>query len=372
MVLRAYIHKLYLLLQQIRITREDWLCSQVSLSAYILGSVNYVLRMTSVLVSNAGAPSAGWEPSAPLNRTDADVHLIIVSANSMVYEQPVDDPLFSAHLLSDYSYPGSDGQDVVFYEADFYARAIACADQHQICHGESCTQLSAYGSTFSESQGLTEVQEHVLERIKFASIFTGITEVINGRSATALRASETALSVFQLPIPENQWQLELSSWFGTGIVMLQDTLRDFASPTNIMPGIYLRKLKDPIDLAMCRSQKTRMTNGTISFSLLGLATILIVGILVILTSLVLETVTGWIGLEGHQIWVMDDKFHLQRMVYEARGVRWANAMGSIPVTEAGERFASVTASPESQALMGAYEKTVGMNVREVQWRDTFR
>lgn len=104
---------------------------------------------------------------------------------------------------------------------------------------------------------------------------------------------------------------------------------------------------------------------------MALAIILIVGILVILTSFVLETVAGWIGPKGHQIWVMDDKVHLQRMVYEARGVSWANAKGSIPVTEAGERFASVAASPESQALMGAYEKTAGMNVREVRWRDTF-
>jgi hypothetical protein len=343
----------------------------ISISIWSCQLCNYVLTIISVLVSNAGGPTAGWEPSAPLNRTDADVHLIIVSANSMVYEQPVDDPLFSAHLLSDYSLPVSDGPDMAFYEADSYARTIACADQHQICHGESCTQLSAYGSTFFESQGLTEVQRHVRERIRFASVLTGMTQVINGRSAAALRASDTALSLFQLPLPENQWQIELSSWFGTGIVMLQTSLRDFASPTNIMPGSYIRKLTDPIDLAMCLGQKTQMTNGTVSFSLLGLASILIVGMLVILTSLVLETVVGWIGPKGLQTWVMDGKFHLQRMVYEARGVSWTNPMRSIPVTEAGVRFATVAASPESQALMGAYEKTAGTNVREVQLGDTF-
>jgi hypothetical protein len=323
-----------------------------------------------VIFSNAGGPSF-WEPSAALNRTDADVHLIHVAANSMVYQEPVDDPLYSAHLISDYSSSDSNGQVVVFYEAGSYARTIGCADQHQICHGESCTQLSGYGSISSKSHGLTEVQKRVRERIDFASILTGISQVINGRSATALRASENVLAPFQLPMPANQWQIELSSWFGTGIVMLQNALRDFASPTNIMPGISVRKPTNPIDLAMCLNQKTQMTNGTISFSVLALAIILIVGILVILTSFVLETVAGWIGPKGHQIWVMDDKFHLQRMVYEARGVSWANKTGSIPVTEAGERFANVAASPESQALMGTYEKTAGMNVREVQWRDTF-
>jgi hypothetical protein len=318
-----------------------------------------------VLVSNAGGPSSGWEPFPPLNRTDADVHLIVVAANSMVYEEPVDDPLFSAHLVSDVTYPGSDGQDVVFYEADSYARAVACADQHQICHGASCTPLTAYSQLVSGSLGLNEVQGHVVERIKFATIFTGLAEVINGRSATALRASESALGIFQLPLPANQWQIELSSWFGTGVVMLQNSLRDFASPTNIMPGLYVRKPTDPIDLTMCLGQKTQLTNGTVSFSVLGLSIILIVGTLVIVASLVLETMVGWAGLKTHQIWVMDDKFHLQRMVYEARGVSWVNTKGSIPVTEAGERFASVAASPESQALMGGYEKTVGMNVREV-------
>lgn len=209
------------------------------------------------------------------------------------------------------------------------------------------------------------IQRGIIERISFANVFTGIAQVINGRSGSALRAFEAVVNINQEAVPPNQWQIEVSSWFSTGLVMLQKTLQDYVSPTNMVPSIYVNEPQNPIDLAMCHSQKTQATNGTISFSVLGLGIILIVGTLVILASFVLETVVGWIGLKSHQNWVLDDKLQLQRMAFEARGVRWTNTNGSIPVTEAGERFASMATLAESQPLMGGDEKTVGMSVREV-------
>jgi hypothetical protein len=255
-----------------------------------------------VVYSNAG-DSSSWVPAAPLNRTDADLHMIFIAPNSILYETPVDDPVFSAHLMSNISTTESRGQGIAYYEADYYLGIIACADQHQICRGATCTQLSGRNSVFSSPQGLTMVQKGIFQRIESASIFTGMSQVILGRSGTALRASETVIGINQASLPANQWQIELSSWFSTGLVMLQHRLREYVTPTNILPGTYIIEPQNPIDQAMCFSQKTRTTNGTISFSVLGLAIILIVGRLVILASFVLETVVGWIGLRSHLIWV---------------------------------------------------------------------
>jgi hypothetical protein len=210
------------------------------------------------------------------------------------------------------------------------------------------------------------VQQGIFQRIQFASIFTGVTAVINGRSGSALRASETAVAITQASLPSNQWEIEVSSWFSTGLAMLQNVLREYASPTYIVPGTYIQQPESAIDRGMCYNQKTKETSGTTSFSVLGLAIILVVGTLLILTSLVLETVTGWIGIKSYSSWVLDDKLHLQRMAFEARGVRWTNIEGVVPVTEAGERFPALAASAESQALMADQDdKAVGANVREV-------
>lgn len=306
-----------------------------------------------------------WTPSAPLNRTDADVHLVFIAPNSMTYLTPVDDPVFSAHLVSKTSIRNFEGQDLIFYEADSYLGIIACAEQLQICNGDTCTPLSAPETAFSSSQGLNIVQKGIFRRLAYANAVTGISQVILGRSGTALRAIETVQLTLQAPLPPDQWKIEISSWFNTGLVVLQSVLRDYASPTNVLPGTHVEEPKNAIDLAMCSSQKTLTTNGTISFSVLGLAIILVVGTLVILTSFVLETLARYLGLGSHLNWVLDDKMQLQRMAFEGRGVSWINTEGIIPVTEAGQKFPSLRTSAESQALIGGNEKAVGMSVQEI-------
>jgi hypothetical protein len=269
--------------------------------------------------------------------------------------------------------PGSNvtGSKVVYYEADFYLGILACADQHQVCYmNNTCTQLSGHGPTFEKQRLLSMVQKGIYQRMAFASVFTGISEVINGRSGTALRASEKVTGIRRAALPPDQWQLEVSSWFSTGLVMLQKSIREYASPTTVLPGTSVLRPENPVDLAMCFSQKTQETSGTVSFSVLGLALILIIGTLLILTSFVLETVVGWLGLKDYRNWILDDKMQLQRMVFEARGVRWVNTEQALPVTEAGERFPGVATSTESQALMAADEKAVAMTANEVQGRET--
>jgi hypothetical protein len=284
----------------------------------------------------------------------------------MTYSTTNDDPIFSAHLISNFSRTDSEGRDVIYYEGDWYASFIACAEQYQVCHLDTCTKLASHNETFSSSRGLSMVQRGIFQRISFANIFTGVAAAINGRSGSSLRASETAIATIQASLPSNQWEIEVSSWFSTGLAMLQNVLREYASPTHILPGTYIQQPESAIDRGMCYNQKTKETSGTTSFSVLGLAIILVVGTLLILTSLVLETVTGWIGIKSYSSWVLDDKLHLQRMAFEARGVRWTNIEGVVPVTEAGERFPALAASAESQALMADQDdKAVGVNVREV-------
>lgn len=323
------------------------------------------LTSTSQMLSNVGQPSI-WKPAAPLNRTDADVQLIYIASNSVFYRTPVDDPVFSAHQLSNITTTDRYGREIAYFTADYYLGVIGCADQHQFCHGDTCTPLSGRKPTFSSWEGLTMTQKGILERLSFASLFTGISRVINGRSGSALRASETLASILQKSLPPNQWQLEVSSWFSTGLALLQNTIHEYVNPSNVLQSNTVHQPQNEVERVMCYNQKTQATNGTISFSTLGLGVILVAGTVVILTSLLLETVMGWIGLQSHRSWVSDDQLQQQRMLFEERGVTWFNTEGTIPVTQPGVRFPPVVRSAKGQALLAPDKKGAAVvNVREI-------
>jgi hypothetical protein len=67
--------------------------------------------------------STVWTPIAALNRTDADIILIWIDASGVVYKEPVDDPIFSAHSAPP---PNSSIKD--YYVSDYSAGVIGCAE----------------------------------------------------------------------------------------------------------------------------------------------------------------------------------------------------------------------------------------------------
>jgi hypothetical protein len=66
-----------------------------------------------------------WLPIPQLNRSGTDTNLIFLSANSIEYREPVDDPIYAAHTL----FTRSNG----FYQADDYVTVLGCIEQHQFC-----------------------------------------------------------------------------------------------------------------------------------------------------------------------------------------------------------------------------------------------
>lgn len=83
--------------------------------------------------------------------------------------------------------------------------------------------------------------------------------------------------------------------------------------------------------------------GTTSFSVLGIGIILIVGILLMLLSLFLDSLTGYFRSKYHKHeykqvqWGLDGIFQLHRLAYEAAGQgTWTRGFNSIPVTKQGD------------------------------------
>ncbi len=92
---------------------------------------------------------------------------------------------------------------------------------------------------------------------------------------------------------------------------------------------------------MCEAQKVTLEGNTVSFSVLGVAIILILGAVIIITHLTLEPTVDWFqrrmkyGEYKRVRWVMDDKMQIQRMAFEEAGMggTWINLNGSVPVTQ---------------------------------------
>ena len=76
----------------------------------------------------AGSVTNAWYPIDALNRTDADVSLFLLAANSIVYDAPVTDPLYAAS--TPYTY--GNGTNSGYYQADLPVNALACTDRTYI------------------------------------------------------------------------------------------------------------------------------------------------------------------------------------------------------------------------------------------------
>lgn len=333
-----------------------------------LDNVGYSIGAAEAL---AQFPGNAWVPIPALNRTDADISIIMINPNSMRFAAPNNDPVFGAYEMS--SYVDNQGQNHSWYAGQYWVSVIACAEQHQICNllNGACTPLvgsmTLLGQSLSTDVGLNPVQQIIMDRISAVVPFTSVYQTVYPRKDSALRAQETVTELEQAPIPDNQWMIEVSHWFETGLARLQRGIVEYATgPTNIVPGLSIYMPNEVVSKAMCNSQKITDPRGTISFSVLGVAIILGVGGLIIGVSLVLDTIVSFIqhrwnkGQHARLNWILDDKLQLQRMVrprppkisfwrhelpadyrqaFEGAGMEaWSGHTALVPTTEHGEKF----------------------------------
>ncbi|KAK0285204.1 hypothetical protein LTR35_005406 [Friedmanniomyces endolithicus] len=294
------------------------------------------------VIHKADGSGSLWTPISELNRTDADVTLLILAQNSIDYNVPCDDPWFSAHQVRN-------DTSQTWYVGDDYFNILACADQHQFCNpkldsSKGCTSLADEATVFNEMfrVGFSDLQIATAGRIAVPMVFSNMYYSVNGRGAAALRASETCFTNDQAALPNNQWQIEIDAWFATSLARLQQSMVDYAvGPTNAPAGVDIVYPTSLPDKAMCRAVKIRAPAGVQNFSLLGVLIILIVGTLLILVGIVIDKIGGLLQKcfrarpSGRLAWVLDEKLQLQRMAFEgAQWTGWQNCDKRVPTTAA--------------------------------------
>ena len=271
--------------------------------------------------------------------------IYFVAPNSVEYEKPVTDPLYAATTPNSFS--NDDGPNSTYFLPDKLVTVLACTDQFQFCNPSTgeCTQLTGMTAFADDEQldqlGLNSYQfataSHIVDLLPFLTVWAGV----SSRGVSALQASETTHDNWiQIGLPNNQWMKEVSTWYGVSMALLQQKIVQYAAGPPLVPeGYTLAGPSDQYEEKLCKNQKIRTSNGTTSFSVLGIAVILIVGTLLIVTHLVLDLVMqffrqtfGWKEYKSLQ-WTLDGKFQMQRLAYEEAGQgRWTGGASAVPVT----------------------------------------
>ena len=275
-----------------------------------------------------------------------------MTPNSIIYDEPVLDPLFRATIPESLG-PGPNGENATYYEPDFNVYVLSCIDQIQFCNPttDACSPLIApsalNGNVLETSKlGFNAAQLNTAFHIGFAVPAQSTYDIVNARGANSLRASETVIDNRNIGLPATQWMIEVSTWFGVSMAKLQQKIVQLATgPDSIPDGatLILTAPQNKYQKHICDNQKIRSSSDTISFSVLGVAIILVVGTLIIITNLFLDILVGYLrrrfGWKDYKRlqWIVDEKLQLQRLAYEEAGQgQWSGGLDAVPVTKNGE------------------------------------
>lgn len=275
--------------------------------------------------------------------------IFFLAQNAITYDTPVSDPFFGANIEESIPAVGT-GPNTTAYTTDKYVTALGCVDQHQFCNPstDQCTPLAGsnlVNQSFN-SLNFNSKQLATAWRLVPQLIFINMHGSVSGRGSNALRASETLSDLEQVGLPNNQWQIEVDSWMAVGMAKLQQLIVQYATgPPSVVGDSFTLKPTSGDWQAMCDAQKIRSSNGTTSFSILGVSIILVLGTFLVVLNLILDTVVGLIqrkldwGDHKRLQWVIDEKLQLQRLAYEAAGQgTWTGGANTVPVMTREDRI----------------------------------
>jgi hypothetical protein len=203
---------------------------------------------------------------------------------------------------------------------------MGCIDQHQICNpnglnGPRCTDLKRSGNASyldePDRLGFSDLQSNISFVIESLITNSDLFQSLGGRGAAALVARRTVYDTVNVPLPANQWHIEVGYWFNIALARLQHALLQYA--TGPPDGQYQpsdRLGAEQVYANTCsllRVGQFGSAQGYMTFSFPGLMIIIAVGGFVIVSSLLLEFVTGRpkrgrLGAESGPAWFRQEKF----------------------------------------------------------------
>ncbi|EFQ27438.1 uncharacterized protein GLRG_01933 [Colletotrichum graminicola M1.001] len=306
----------------------------------------------------AGNNGTIWQPAEALFLDHRDVTLLLIAPNSVIHIEQNDDAVFGASIPIELS----DGATV--YRPDRYVSPIACADRHRICNPNNgiCTTPQGGTETVRNARGkdidLNPVQLATVDRMGLHFAASTFQHLIWTRTQSFLKAQELVADLTQLPLPSNQWQIEMASLFADNLSKMQHYMLEYVTgPSLVVEGTIERtwdsagsssRAQEDYRAAqedMCHRQKIKSSQGTINFSVVGLSLLLGLGSLFIGFSYLLESITQvlqritGLGVRKAKRWERDENLQVMRMLFELNGAgTWKGSTDCFPTTESKDAF----------------------------------
>ncbi|KAK6211789.1 hypothetical protein LQW54_005648 [Pestalotiopsis sp. IQ-011] len=353
----------------------------------IMGYSTYFVNTLQVTRLNSATYSvlSAFEPIDALTRTDADLILMFLSGNGVVNMHPIADDWYrtadTPSTIFGMTATGTSAVDV--YLPQEPASPVGCADQYQFCTSDSCGPLASlreavagaallFNTSYAElgevfTQAGTATTPDAARFDYFASIFFGVSKSLCGileqLGSAGLLAQRTVMAGQQGPLPANQWQLDMRYLWDISMTAVQAGPVEHAyGPTDEATLQRWMNFTGPDMDNVCNSQKIRSTAYG-SFSLFGLYFILVAGVIIVLTSYLLEPVSTLLHKKrgykqySHLEWTSNSTLQLQRMAHEELGLgTWTKCTDIVPATKAGELLCCLDVTDPSQPRLRVAEQ----------------
>ncbi|KAJ9131022.1 hypothetical protein NKR23_g11933 [Pleurostoma richardsiae] len=208
---------------------------------------------------------------------------------------------------------------------------MGCVEQYQWCDPNSLACSAVAGlveaqTAFAENLNMSRMQQATVELL--ANLIRTSATLPGAVLDNAILANQGILGdLFQMSLPDNQWQIELQAWHSIVMTSLQQSLLYWVLASSTYPVLlpYMTHPNSSEEVALCSRQRVRLGpgGGFANFSGFGLLFTVTLGTLITLVNLFLDNIAGLVGRfsptarEKQRVWIRDDALHLQRLAYTA-------------------------------------------------------
>jgi hypothetical protein len=308
-----------------------------------------------VVGAYAEQPSPDFIPIESLRVPNADLTFLLMENLAMYPFEAVVDPFFSANVKQ----PANPdiGIPTTYYTSNKIVSILACTEQYQFCNSaDKCTPRAGFITLNSTKPAVSPLALNPVQKAIYDLVWTATSAGTIYATASSLGdqllLARTALwgteSKLSSPLPPTQWKTEVQNLHNISLASMQLNIVAHISPASLVEtesdGIKLDIVHGatPEAQQLCHTQLVR-SDAHLSFSILGLNFILVLGCLIMFTSIVLDRFVCWLRRNAppgsrnaarRNEWIGGELLQLLRSSLEERGAgTWMGKTRSVPVTE---------------------------------------
>lgn len=229
--------------------------------------------LTSRVANGTYTNNSHFVPIPQLSVPDADLLLIFLSSDGIMFLNQTDDPWYRATVPGgSYQFDGAVKQS--FYVPDEAASPLGCVERFQYCNSsKNCGKLASFiDSTVSAltlfhidpddvMSGVYETQRLDATARRFEMFQATLADSQDTSALLIALGPSSLLSLQHLmqgvmgTLPNNQWQLDVSHWFAVRLASIQAAFVNMArGPTDKTLLPYVETIGDEVQRVMCNNQ----------------------------------------------------------------------------------------------------------------------